>query len=189
METLNIKITGTAPLLMHSDKFANPLHPATKLHKALTGKRKKTDDDHEAIARSEFLGGCYHDKDAGFYIPGQNFDASFWGGAKLQKMGVHWKRGAVVVTDKAKLIFDGASTPEKLWQDSRFVDCRGVKVGQAKVMRYRPIFMEWAANVQVAINPDVLNVQEAKKAIEDSGKLIGVCEYRPRFGRFEVSYE
>ena len=37
---------------MHSDKFANPLHPATKAHKALTGKRKKTDDDHEAIAKS-----------------------------------------------------------------------------------------------------------------------------------------
>ena len=29
---------------------------------------------------------------------------------------------------------------------------------------------------------------EVQKAIEDSGKLIGVCEYRPRFGRFEVSY-
>ena len=71
---------------MHSDKFANPLHPATKLHKALTGKRKKTDDDHEAIAKSEFFGGCYHDPAQGFYVPGQNFDASFLGGAKLQKM-------------------------------------------------------------------------------------------------------
>ena len=189
METLNIRITGTAPLLMHSDKFANPLHPATKLHKALTSKRKKTDDDHEAIAKSEFLGGLYHDKDAGFFVPGQNFDASFLAGAKLQKMGTNWKRGAVVVTDKSSIVFDGPKDPEKLWKDSRFVDCRGVKVGMAKIMRYRPIFMDWSTTVQVAINPDVMDLREAQKAIEDAGKLIGVCEYRPRFGRFEVTYE
>lgn len=189
METLNVKIVGTSPLLMHSDKFANPLHPDTKVHKALTSKRKKTDDDHEAIAKSEFLGGLYYDKLEGFFIPGQNFDASFLAGAKLQKLGTNWKRGAVVVTDKAKLLFDGPSDPEKLWRDTRFVDCRGVKVGQAKVMRYRPIFLNWATSVQVAVNPDVLDVREVQKAIEDSGKLIGVCEYRPRFGRFEVTYE
>ena len=46
----------------------------------------------------------------------------------------------------------------------------------------------WATELQVAVNPDVLNISEAKKAIEDAGKLIGVCEYRPRFGRFEVAY-
>ena len=97
VETLNVRIVGTAPLLMHSDKFANPLHPATKAHKALTGKRKKTDDDHEAIAKSEFLGGCYHDATAGFFVPGQNFDASFLAGAKLQKLGTNWKRGVLVM--------------------------------------------------------------------------------------------
>ena len=49
-------------------------------------------------------------------------------------------------------------------------------------------FLEWATEVQVAVNTDVLDVREVQKSIEDSGKLIGVCEYRPRFGRFEVSY-
>lgn len=188
METLTLRITGTSPLMMHSDKLANPLHPLTKAHKELTGKRKKTDEDHIAIARSEFLAGAYWDERVGFYIPGQNFDATFWAGAKLQKLGVHWKRGALVITDKAKLIFDGPSTPEQLWEDQRFVDCRGVKVGQAKLMRYRPIFLDWAAELDVAVNVDVLDIEEAKKAIEDAGKLIGVCEYRPRFGRFEVAY-
>ncbi|MBH3440545.1 hypothetical protein [Pseudomonas luteola] len=188
MELLTLKVSGTSPLMMHSDKLANPLHPATKLHKELTSKRKKTDDDHLAIARSEFIAGAYHDEKIGFFIPGQNFDATFWAGAKLQKLGVHWKRGALVMTDKIKLLFDGPSTPETLWEDTRFVDCRGVRVGQAKLMRYRPVFLDWAAEIEVAINTDVFNLEEARKAIEDSGKLIGVCEYRPRFGRFEVAY-
>ncbi|SOQ10408.1 hypothetical protein [Pseudomonas syringae group genomosp. 3] len=189
MDLMTLRITGTSPLMMHSDRLANPLLPETKAHKELTSKRKKTDDDHLAIARSEFIAGAYFDDRLGFFIPGQNFDATFWAGAKLQKLGVHWKRGAMVLTDKVKLEFSGPSTPDKLWEDTRFVDCRGVKVGQAKIMRYRPIFLDWAATLEVVVNPDVLDVAEAKKAIEDSGKLIGVCEYRPRFGRFGVSYE
>lgn len=188
MEILAVRILGTSPLMMHSDKLANPLHPATKAHKELTAKRKKTDEDHLAIARSEFLAGAYHHEGLGFFVPSANFDATFLAGAKLQKLGTHWKRGAVVMTDKARLLFDGPSTPEALWEDTRFVDCRGVKVGTAKVMRYRPVFLVWATELDVAINTDVLDLQEAKKAIEDSGKLIGVCEYRPRFGRFEVVY-
>lgn len=189
MDLLTLRITGTSPLMMHSDRLANPLLPETKAHKELTGKRKKTDDDHLAIARSEFIAGAYFDEKLGFYIPGQNFDATFWSGAKLQKMGVHWKRGAMVMTDRVKLEFDGPKTPATLWEDTRFVDCRGVKVGQAKIMRYRPIFLDWAVTLEVVVNPDVLDITEAKKAIDDAGKLIGVCEYRPRFGRFEVAYD
>ncbi len=188
MEQLQIKIVGTTPLMMHSDRLANPLLPETKAHKELTSKRKKTDDDHSAIARSEFVAGAYWTAKDGFYIPGANFDATFIAGAKLQKLGTHWKRGALVIEDKVKLLHDGPSTPDKLWESPANVDCRGVKVGAAKIMRYRPVFLEWAAELTVAVNTDVLNIKEARKAIEDSGALIGVCEYRPRFGRFGVTY-
>ena len=40
----------------------------------------------------------------------------------------------------------------------------------------------------LTINPEVLSLQEAKKAVSDAGALIGVGTYRPRFGRFEVAY-
>lgn len=188
MEQLKLRVVGRSPLMMHSDKLANPLLSETRAHKELTGKRKKTEDDHLAIARSEFLAALYWTAKDGIHIPGNCFDATFLGGAKLQKLGVHWKRGALVIEDKVKLLHDGPSTPEKLWADPRYVDCRGVKVGTAKIMRYRPVFMNWAAELTVAVNNDVLNVNEAKKAIEDAGALIGVCEFRPRFGRFEVAY-
>lgn len=188
MEMLKLKLTGTSPLMMHSDRLANPLLPETKAHKELTSKRKKTDDDHLAIARSEFISGAYWTERDGIFVPGQNFDATFLAGAKLQKLGTAWKRGALVVTDKAKLLYDGPKTPAALWSDTRFVDCRGVKVGPAKIMRYRPVFLEWATEIDIAFNPDVLNAGEVRKAIEDAGALIGVCEYRPRFGRFSVQF-
>jgi hypothetical protein len=186
MEVLKLKITGTSPLMMHSDRLANPLLPETKAHKELTSKRKKTDEDHLAIAKSEFLSGLYYSESTGIYIPGANFDATFKAGAKLQKLGTAWTRGALVLSDRAKLIHSGPKTPEALWNDTQFVDCRGVKVGTAKVMRYRPVFAEWACELEVAFNPDVLNMSEVKKTLADAGALIGVCEYRPRFGRFNV---
>ncbi|AHB77598.1 MULTISPECIES: hypothetical protein [Pandoraea] len=188
MEILKLKIAGTSPLMMHSDRLANPLLVETKAHKELTSKRKKTEDDHVAIAKSEFLAGLYWTERDGVYVPGQNFDATFLAGAKLQKLGTDWKRGAVVMTDRAKLLYDGPSKPTALWDDAKFVDCRGVKVGTAKVMRYRPIFLEWACEVDLAFNPDVLNAEEVRKAVTDAGALIGVCEYRPRFGRFSVNF-
>lgn len=188
MEKIRVKIIGTAPLMMHSDRFANPLHPVTKAHKELTSKRKKTDDDYLAIARSEFIAGCYWTEEDGFYIPAMNLDATFFHGAKLQKLGQHWKRGAFVLDNRIRLTHKGLSTPEELWLDPAFVDCRGVRVGTAKLMRYRPVFRDWSASLTIAINTDVLNVNEAKKAMEDAGALIGVCEFRPRFGRFEVAY-
>ena len=188
MEILKLKITGTSPLMLHSDLLANPLAEETKLHKSLTSKRKKTDEDHLAIARSEYLAGLYYSEKVGVYVPGQNLDATFLAGAKLQKLGTHWRRGALVMTDRAKLLYDGPKTPAQLWEDRRFVDCRGVRVGTAKLMRYRPIFADWACEIEVAFNPDILNEGEVKKTLEDAGALIGTCEFRPRFGRFSVKY-
>nr|WKF58838.1 hypothetical protein HUO10_003339 [Paraburkholderia busanensis] len=184
MKIVDLKIVGASPLMMHSDRLANPLLPETRVHKEMTSKRKKTDEDHLAIARSEFLSGLYFAKDIGVYIPGANFDASLKAAAKLQKLGTHWTRGAVVLTDKSKLSYDGPSDPEKLWESREFVDCRGVKVGTAKVMRYRPVFVEWACEIQIAFNEEVLTDTEIRKTIQDAGALIGVCEYRPRYGRF-----
>jgi hypothetical protein len=188
MELLTLKLVGTSPLMMHSDRLANPLAPETKAHKELTGKRKKTDEDHLAIARSEFIAGAYWDEKTGFFVPGQNLDATFLAGAKLQKLGTAWKRGALVMTDRAKLIFNGPDTPDALWEDSRFIDVRGVKIGTSKLMRYRPIFLEWSTEATVAFNPEVLDLNEVKKTLADAGALIGTCEFRPRFGRFEVTY-
>lgn len=188
MKTVAVKLTGTSPLLMHSDRFANPLNPLTKAHKELTARRKKTDDDQIAIARSEYIGGCYWRKETGFYIPGQNLDACLIAAAKLQKLGVKFKQGVQVLEDDLPLAGLEKLTPEKAWENPDYVDARGVKVSQAKIIRYRPIFRQWAMNATVAFNPDVVSANEVKKAIEDAGALIGIGDYRPRFGRFKVEF-
>lgn len=186
-ETIKVRITGTRPMLMHSDKFADPLNPLTKAHKALTGKRKKTDEDHEAIAKSEWMGGLYID-DRGPYMPGVNLDAALVAGAKLHKLGTTIKRSVEVMDEKCHLIFSGPKTPEALW-DAGYYDARSVKVSTSRLMRYRPMFREWALDCEIAFDADAINRSEVVRCLEDAGQYCGLGDYRPKFGRFTVEVQ
>ena len=62
-------------------------------------------------------------------------------------------------------------------------------VGQrARVVRYRPKFISWTAKFQVhLLDATTLTAYEMKEFIEYAGRMIGIGDYRPRFGRFYVS--
>lgn len=185
METIKIKVTGKSPMLMHSDRFSNPLDPMTKEHKILTGKRKKTDEDHEAIAYSEWKGGLYMDDELGPFVPAQNFEACIFEAAKLQKLGKKFKQAVMVVEDKLKLEYSGPRTYEGMFAKPEFVDMRSVKVQAARLQRCRPKFDKWGFECTIAYNPAVVEERDILKAIEDAGMLIGLGDFRPRFGKFE----
>lgn len=185
MEVLKIQLTGSRPLLMHADVFADPLNPLTKAHKALTSKRKKSDDDHEAIARSEWRGGLYFDEEVGPFMPGVNIEASMVAGAKLSKLGTQIKRSTEIMEERCKLEYEGPRTVEGLW-DARFYDARSVKVGQARLMRYRPLFRRWMTRCSIAFDPEAIDRDQIIRCLEDAGQYCGIGDYRPKFGRFDV---
>ena len=187
MKTATYTIKGISPLLMHSERLANPFDPLTKEIKALTGKRKKTEDDLLEIARLEWLGGLYHDDEDGIYMPGYNVFAAIIVGGKLHKLGTAIKRAAVVQQDKLRFVYAGPDTPAKLFSDKRFVDFRSVKVGTSKVMRCRPIFRDWSCSFALLYDENTLQRTDLDRVVSDTGSMIGLCDYRPRFGRFEIT--
>ena len=101
---------------------------------------------------------------------------------------MRFKQGVQVVEDELTLDGFSKKTPDDLWNTPDHIDCRGVKVGTAKLMRYRPVFRQWSTRATVAFNDEVVNESEIKKAISDAGLMIGLGDYRPRFGRFEVEF-
>lgn len=107
MQTLKVKIIGTRPLLVHADVFADPLNKLTKAHKVLTSKRKKSDEDHELIARSEWRGGLYFADDIGPFLPGINIESSLVAGGKLSKMGTQLKRSVEIMDSRCPIIYEG----------------------------------------------------------------------------------
>lgn len=186
MASLSIRITGTSPLLMQAETLANPLHPLTKAHKAVSGKRKKSDDDYLWLMESEWSASMYHDDDLGPYLPALNLEGCIAEAGKIHRLGKTIKQAVQVVTDRAKLEYDGPRKKEAMWKAERFRDVRGVSVMGKKVMRCRPIFLNWATEFDIEYMEDVLDRDDLIRIIEEAGRRIGVGTYRPRFGRFAV---
>jgi hypothetical protein len=185
MKSATYTIRGTTPLMMHSERLANPFDPLTVELKALTKRRNKTQDDLLEIARVEWLGGLYHD-DTGIFVPGYNVLAALVGGGKMRKLGTAIKRGALVKEDKVPVEYTGAKKPDDLFKNKTFVDIRSVKVGTAKVARCRPIFKDWKLTFTVLYAEDTIQKTDLDLIVQDAGAMIGLGDYRPRFGRFEV---
>lgn len=185
MDTINFRIESTAPLLMQAETLANPLHDLTKAHKAVSGKRGKTDDDHLWLMQSEWSASMYYSDDIGPYIPSLNVEGCLAEAGKIHRLGKVIKQAVQVVTDRAKLEYDGPRKMDKLWSaGSKFADVRGVNVGGKKIMRCRPIFLKWAAEFQVAYMEDVIDKADIARILDEAGRRIGIGTYRPRFGRF-----
>jgi hypothetical protein len=184
MKTVKFTIESISPMLMHSDRTANPLNPHTKALKAITGKRKKTDDDHYEIAKLEFIASCYFN--SRWHIPAANFEAMLLASAKHFKLGTTIKQ-ALLVPDDAEFIFsDSKLKPEDLFRIDEYVDQRTVKVGTAKTIRTRPIFNSYKVKFTCWLDTDKMNLEQLQQIVENAGKYVGLGDYRPRYGRFEV---
>lgn len=186
MLSMTFEITGAGPMLMHNSRLANPLDVYTKRLKAVTKKRQKTDEDHEEVALIEAEGSLYYNKQFGVHIPGENIEACLLAAAKFRKMGTTFKRGAQVLDEACPLEYPGPKDPAKLVRDPEFVLGKLVKVGTTRVLRTRPIFREWSTRFAIAFAPDQFNADEIRAIVKDAGELVGLGDWRPRYGRFSV---
>jgi hypothetical protein len=157
--------------------------------KDVTSKRKKTDADHEEMARIEFEGGLYWDENVGVYIPEDCIEATICAGAKKSRIGKDVQAAVFVQDEIVPLIYDGPKTIAGLWKDrERFVMRKAVKVTTSKVMRTRPMFPTgWQIKFTLEYDDTIINAAALQKAMIDAGSLIGICDWRPKFGRFTVA--
>jgi hypothetical protein len=177
-------LKSTCPLLMHNGQGIDPLNKFSKALKAISGKRGKTEADHLEMSRIEFLMGLYMGP-SGPIMPQANLEAALIKAAMKFKEGNLAKSGMYVKSD-AILIYDGSKVPDEMFLDDRFRDKRNVRVGMASIMRTRPIFHEWEADVTIVYEDGVVNGSRIDEWIATAGILIGLCELRPRLGRFEI---
>lgn len=187
---VRITIVGTTPLLMHSTRLADPLDPIVKEIKRYTSKRvNKTDEDQEKIAQLEFTGSLYLDAEIGPYIPGDNIQRCLTDAARMNKLGVKVTRGLFVSTNVNPLAYDGPRTAEALWANPVFRHRASVKVTTSRTMRTRPIFHKWSTEALATVDTGQLSLEDIKQIAENAGSFIGLCDWRPRFGRFTATVE
>ena len=199
-----ITLTGTAPVIMNNARLANPLDPAAKALKVATGKRNKTDQDHETIFRLGHRGSMYFDSDLGPYLPGDNLWKSLQEGAKKHRLGQKVTEGVIILTDvnplaygtfdkEGKLVKPGPREVEKLWADTnyRFMAARVTGSGsrRVRVPFCRPIFRQWIASAEGTLDEAIIDLAELRLIAETAGTRVGVCDWRPRYGRFTAVIE
>lgn len=184
---------GTTPLLHHNVRLASPMNRYAKQLSALTSAKtssKRTDQDRIDIARVEFEGGMYWDDRVGPYVPGKWLAKNLLDAARRGRRGKLVEEGVMLAEGSLvnPLIYKGPRDIESLWGngESEYVSFETVRVGMAKIDRCRPIFNDWAFEIDFEVEEDVLDFP-AFESIATIGGRLGVGDYRSgSYGRFSV---
>lgn len=186
MESVTVELSGVGAMLTHNERLASKLDPIARQMSAISGKRTKSDEDHAEMARIEFLGGLYLTDGNRVGVPAWNVFRAVQDGAKFHKLGKQVERAVLPVgADVVEVQHSGPGTAEAMWSAGCF-DQRSVKVGQSKVTRTRPRFEGWSVSVPFLIDVELLDLDDFERAATLAGQLVGIGDYRPRFGRFSV---
>jgi hypothetical protein len=184
-----ITMTGTAPLIQHNARTADPLDPYAKAIKEITAKRtNKTDADELEISRLKFAAGLYWDEATGPYLPAANVFRSLIEAGAMTRDGKKIERGVSFTSDRSVLEYDGPRDLEGLWGNgtSRFVDRRLAAVNRVRIPVTRPIFVDWAASFEVLVDDEVIDPEAFAAIAAKAGRAVGVGDYRRFYGRFAV---
>jgi len=189
MRTLKVTWKGTTPLIMHSCKCVNPLHPISIEMKKYTSKKKKTEDDLIKIADLEWEAGAYWDDKIGLYIPCENIEATIKNGAKPNKKGSDIEKYCNVTELCVPLNYGANLSKEELIKDYNYRDTRPMTVMRAKILRTRPRFNNWQISFNMTYEESKIDVEVIRQAIEYAGAYVGLCDSRPKYGKFVAVIE
>lgn len=182
--TVAVTIFGTSPLLFHRWQTEEvEAKAAAKKGSAA----KKTDNLEAYIYRNPKGIICI----PGEYLRGALIDPKN-GAAKYRqdprsprKSALDlYRAGIISLTPLAPIIGADGSLAES-WD---FVDARRVTIQRQGITRRRPGFQEgWKAEFLLLIQtPNLIAPNDLHAALIDAGRLVGIGDFRPSFGRFSI---
>lgn len=118
-------------------------------------------------------------------VPGENLEAAMVDGGKKFKLGETCKAG-ILIDGAWPLLYHGPRTLDGLRADPRFRDLRGARVQQNRVMRCRPKFVDWSLRFTIHYLPDLLDEKQVFEILHVVGRVIGIGDFTPKYGRFTV---
>lgn len=105
--------------------------------------------------------------------------------AMVSKPFCDLERAVTAINDRA--YFGLPKSLDAMWADPQYRDRRSVKVGQARVIRTRPrIPTGWKLTIDLAYVESMIDEATVREFASVSGALIGLGDFRQRFGRYEV---
>lgn len=172
--TVEFEVRGTAPLLFHR----YDVEAVAEKGKALKGSKSKKSDNVESYV--------YRNEAGELCIPGEYFRGSIINTSRYfqdprspRKMAVDLFKAGFVVND----VLCSLGRPD--WD---YLDTRRAIVNRSAISRTRPAVKEgWRAVFTITVlTPEYINLDLLQEVLEKAGRLTGVGDFRPTYGRFAV---
>ena len=173
--TVSFTITGTAPLLFHRWSVESV---AEKAAAAKGSAAKKTDDIQSYVWRLD---------NGEIGLPGEYVRQAAITAAKFRQDPRSPRKSAMDLYKAALVsLTDLGSLGTADWD---YLDQRRVMVQRSGVTRCRPAFHPgWTAHFALQIQlPEYAPSKDVLDVLVNAGRLIGVGDFRPSFGRFQVT--
>ncbi len=184
MATIAVRLTGVAPLLMRNGRLADPLDEFSIELGRVTTKRQKSLADHRRIADLEYAGGLWTHEGRPC-LPAAALESSICQAAARRRAKQAFRSG-VAVQENAIIEHDGPETLEGLRADPAFRLRVAVSINGKRLMRTRPRFPKWSAVATIGYLPSVIDRRDLHDVLAVAGDLVGIGDFRPKFGRFSV---
>lgn len=177
---VHVTIEGSADMLLHAWNVES-IEAKGKAKKG--SEAKKTDDIESFVMRNE---------DRIICIPSEYLRMSVVNAAKFRqdprstrKSAMDLYKAALISLKPLVPITNVAGELPKIWDYEH--RCR-VQVQRAGITRTRPAFREgWKATIPLLVNlPEYISPRDLNDCISAAGRLIGVGDFRPTYGRFQV---
>ena len=167
---VKIKIKGIADYLQHKRPFEED-----------NSRQKSGEVDYSKEAEKSL----YFDDEIGCYIPSKQLRAG------LVKAAVNFKvKGRMGKTYKDMVNATIEIEPDKIPLGKKTFDYNHqefVKIQRNQILRSRPAFKKgWEAEFSLLVLDDQMQKEILKEIVEYAGKFVGIGDWRPHFGRFEI---
>lgn len=169
-----IQIQGSADLLFHRWNC----EAVEEKSKAKKGSAARKSDNLEAYV--------YRDDRGNLALPGEYLRMSIIGASKFRQDPRSPRKSAIDLFKAAVVsVTNLASLGVKDWD---YEDKRRVVIQRSAITRTRPAMKAgWTAKIQLLCNlPEYISPSLLNEVTAQAGKLIGVGDFRPTFGRFQI---
>jgi hypothetical protein len=168
-------VVGIAPLLFH----AWNIDSVEAKGKAAKGSKAKKEDDLESYV--------YRNEKGVLSIPGEYFRMSIVNAAKF-KQDPRSPRKSAMDLFKAGVVSIEEFCPLGNRKDWDYIDRRRVMIQRSAITRCRPAMAAgWKSTVLLQVLlPEYIQEQLLNEVLQSAGRLVGVGDFRPTFGRFQV---
>jgi hypothetical protein len=174
-EKFKVKIRGVVPLLMHRFVSSNEKPQTAKKQ----GRKGKIYDNVEDAKQAAYLL-----EDGTLYQPAEHLEGAMTRSATsyiIPGAGKKTYKDAV----KGGVFIEPREIPHLI--QGYEVDLRSVVIKGSRIERARPRFDNWELEFTINLVDERVTPEILKQILEDAGKFVGIGDFRPKFGRFEVT--